>query len=137
MTAVDHSNLQNLPVSPGVEPVSDLRPGDIDLSDPKTFLDGVPHDYFRVLREQAPVQWQEECKLPVFLPGPGYWALTRYDDVVFVSKNPDIFSSAAGSSALNELHPRERALAKEQLIQMDPPGHTELRNLMNPQFKPR
>jgi cholest-4-en-3-one 26-monooxygenase len=120
-----------------VEPPSDLRPGDIDLSDPKTFLDGVPHDYFRVLREQAPVQWQEECKLPVFLPGPGYWALTRYDDVVFVSKNPDIFSSAAGTSALNELHPRERALAKEQLIQMDPPGHTELRNLMNPQFKPR
>ena len=82
-----------------VEPSAELRPGDIDLSDPKTFLDGVPHDYFRVLREQAPVQWQEEFKLPVFPPGPGYWALTRYDDVVFVSKNPDLFSSAAGTSA--------------------------------------
>ena len=137
MTAVDHSNAQNLPASPRAEPVADLRPGDIDLSDPKTFLEGVPHDYFRVLREQAPVQWQEECKLPVFPLGPGYWALTRYEDVVFVSKNPDIFSTAVGTSALNELHPRERALAKEQLIQMDPPGHTELRNLMNPQFKPR
>ena len=88
MTAADHSNFQNRPASPLVEPGSDLRPGDMDLSDPKTFLEGVPHDYFRVLREQAPVQWQEECKLPVFLPGPGYWALTRYDDVVFVSKNP-------------------------------------------------
>ena len=39
MTAVDHSNVQNLAASPLVEPVSDLRPGDIDLSDPKTFLD--------------------------------------------------------------------------------------------------
>ena len=66
MTAVDHSNAQNLPASPRAEPVADLRPGDIDLSDPKTFLEGVPHDYFRVFREQAPVQWQEECKLPVF-----------------------------------------------------------------------
>jgi hypothetical protein len=58
-----------------------LRPGDVDLSDPGTFLAGVPHEYFRVLREQDPVHWQEECELPVFLPGPGYWALTRYEDV--------------------------------------------------------
>ena len=113
------------------------RPGDIDLSNPKTFLRGVPHEYFRVLREEAPVHWQDECALPVFLPGPGYWALTRYEDVTFVSKHPEIFSSAVGTSALNELRPRERKLARVQLIQMDPPGHTELRNLMNAQFKPR
>ena len=133
----DRSTAQSLPASKPAAPVaSSLCPGDIDLSDPKTFLQGVPHEYFRVLREEAPVHWQDECELPVFLPGPGYWALTRYEDVTFVSKHPEIFSSAAGSSALNELRPRERELAREQLIQMDPPGHTELRNLMNVQFKP-
>ncbi len=137
MTAVDHSSTDSLPGLHPVAPKGHLRPGDIDLSDPKTFLKGVPHEYFRVLREEAPVQWQEECEIPVFLPGPGYWALTRYEDITFVSKHPEIFSSAAGSSALNELHPRELALAADQLIQMDPPGHTELRNLMNTQFKPR
>jgi len=114
-----------------------LRPGDVDLSDPRTFLAGVPHEYFRVLREQDPVRWQEECALPAFLPGPGYWALTRYEDIAFVSKHPEIFSSALGTSVLNELHPRERRLARHQLIQMDPPGHTELRNVMNSRFKPR
>jgi cholest-4-en-3-one 26-monooxygenase len=114
-----------------------LRPGDIDLSDPETFVTGVPHAYFRVLREQAPVHWQAERTLPVFMPGPGFFALTRYADVTFVSKNPDLFSSAAPSSALNDLHPREQRLAREQLIQMDPPDHSELRNLMNVQFKPR
>jgi cytochrome P450 len=114
-----------------------LRLGDIDLSDPLTFVAGVPHDYFRLLREEGPVHWQEVCELPVFAPGPGFFALTRYEDVAFVSKHPEIFSSAAGSSALNELRPRERRLAREQLIQMDPPGHSELRNLMNVQFKPR
>ena len=113
-----------------------LRPGDVDLSDPKTFLAGVPHEYFRVLREQDPIHWQEECTLPVFLPGPGYWALTRYEDVAFVSKHPEIFSTAIGTSSMNELRPRERAMAGDQLIQMDPPRHTELRNLMNVQFKP-
>jgi cholest-4-en-3-one 26-monooxygenase len=114
----------------------DLRPGDVDLSDPETFVAGVPHEYFCVLREQDPVHWQEECELPVFMPGPGYFALTRYEHVAFVSKHPEVFSSAAGTSALNELRPRERRLARGQLIQMDPPDHSELRNLMNVQFKP-
>ena len=114
-----------------------LCPGDIDLSDPQTFVAGVPHEYFRLLREQDPVHWQQECDLPVFLPGPGYFALTRYEDIAFVSKHPEIFSSAVGSSALNELRPGEMRLAKAQLIQMDPPDHAELRNLMNVQFKPR
>jgi len=113
-----------------------LRPGDVDLSDPKTFLAAVPHEYFRVPRERDPVHWQEECELPVFLPGPGYRALTRYEDVAFVSKHPELFSSTVGTSSLNELCPRERAMASDQLLQMDPPGHTELRNLMNVQCKP-
>ncbi len=118
-------------------PVSlDPKPGDVDLSDPKTFLAGVPHDYFRVLREQDPVHWQEECPLEGFLPWPGYWALTRYEDVAFVSKNAELFSSEIGTSALNDLPPKLRRLAWDQLIQMDAPGHTELRNLMNVQFKP-
>ncbi len=125
--------------SNGASPSADaeLRPGDVDLSDPKTFGSEVPHAYFRMLREVAPVNRQSECDIPVFLPGPGYWALTRYEDVVFVSKHPEIFSSAVGTSALNEVRPLERSMAREQLIQMDPPTHTELRNLMNVQFKPR
>lgn len=135
MTAIDHSGSRDISAPPHSSRTG-LRPGDVDLSDPKTFADGVPHDYFRMLREEAPVHWQEELTLPVFLPGPGYWALTRHEDVAHVSKHPEIFSSAAGTSSLNELRPRERELARTQLIQMDPPDHTELRNLMNRQFKP-
>lgn len=114
-----------------------LRPGDLDLSDPQTFVAGVPDDYFRVLREQDPVHWQDECVIPVFPPGPGYLALTRYADVTFVSRHPELFSSAAGTLVLHELHPRGRRLAKAQLIQMDPPDHSQLRSLINGPFKPR
>ena len=82
-----------------------FRPGDVDLSDPRTFLAGVPNEYFRVLREQDPVHWQEERPLTGFLPSPGYWALTRYEDVALVSKHPELFSTELGSSSLNDLPP--------------------------------
>ena len=137
MTTADHSSVHALPASQRAAPASGLRPGDIDLSDPKTFVAGVPHEYFRMLREEAPVHWQVECKVPGFVKGRGYWALTRYEDICYVSKNPDIFSSEEGSSALSDLSPSDLNMAREQLIQMDPPGHTELRKLMNPPFRPR
>ena len=114
----------------------DLRLGAVDLSDPKTFVSGVPHAYFRILREQAPVYWQNECKLPGLPKGPGYWALTRYEDVTEVSKKSDVFSSEEGSCILADLPLKDLKNMREQLINMDTPGHTELRNLMNPHFKP-
>jgi cholest-4-en-3-one 26-monooxygenase len=113
-----------------------LSPGDIDLSDPKTFVASVPHEYFRTLREQAPVHWQNECKLPGLPKGPGYWALTRYEDVTFVSKNAELFSSEEGSCLISDLPPKDLDNMREQLINLDPPRHTELRKLMNPHFKP-
>lgn len=109
----------------------------IDLSSPESFEQGVPHEYFHHLRATDPVHWQPECPLPGVLPGPGYWALTRYEDVAFVSKNPDLFSSEQGSSILSELNRRDLANMQQQLINMDPPSHTQLRKLMSPHFKPR
>jgi cholest-4-en-3-one 26-monooxygenase len=109
----------------------------VDISDNASFEAGVPHDYFRALREHDPVHWQEECELPGIKTRSGYWALTRYADVVHVSKNASTFSSQAGSSVLSNLEPKDLANMRKQLIHMDPPQHTELRKLMNPPFKPR
>ncbi len=109
----------------------------LDLSDPATFVAGVPHDYFRELRENEPVHWQPECKIPGAPQGPGYWALTRYEDVAFVSKHPDLFSSEIGTSVMTDLEPRDAENMRQQLINMDPPLHTQLRKVMSPHFKPR
>jgi len=109
----------------------------VDLSDPKTFVAGVPHEYFRELRETDPVHWQPECKIPGAPRGPGYWALTRYEDVSFVSKHPDLFSSEIGTSVLTDLPARDAENMRAQLINMDPPLHTQLRKVMSPHFKPR
>lgn len=109
----------------------------VDLSDPKTFVSGVPYEYFRELQEHAPVHWQPECKIPGAPQGNGYWALTRYEDVAFVSKNPKLFSSGVGTSVMTDLPPRDAENMRQQLINMDPPLHTQLRKVMSPHFKPR
>jgi hypothetical protein len=33
---------------------------DLLLTDPETYVSGVPHEYFANLRATAPVQWREE-----------------------------------------------------------------------------
>jgi cytochrome P450 len=43
------------------------------------------------LRENDPVHWTEESD-----GGRGFWSLTKYDDVLFASRNTDIFSSRLG-----------------------------------------
>jgi cytochrome P450 len=112
----------------GVDPV--------DLSDPETFVAAVPHERFRWLREHDPVHWQAECRIPGLPQGPGYWALTRHEDVAYVSKNAQLFSSGRGTSVLSDLPPKDLHNMRRQLINMDPPAHTGLRKLMNPHFKP-
>ncbi len=46
----------------------------LDLSNPDSFANGYPHDFFRQLRREAPVYWHEgEHREPDFPgePGPG------------------------------------------------------------------
>lgn len=107
-----------------------------DLSDPAVYARGIPHETFHWLREHDPVHWQEETGASGSPAGPGYWALTRHEDVSFVSKHPELFSSERGSSVLGDLPPRDLQNMQQQLIHMDPPTHNALRTLLNPHFKP-
>ncbi|HEX6787256.1 MAG TPA: cytochrome P450, partial [Acidimicrobiales bacterium] len=72
---------------------------EIELSDPELWL--APRDHrervFRTLRDEAPVQFFEEVEFPPFPKGPGYYALTRYEDVWTASRNPQLFSSGQGT----------------------------------------
>ena len=60
-----------------------------DLRDPRSLhREAKPHDVFARLRREQPVYWNPEAD------GPGFWALTRYADIVEVSRQPELFSSA-------------------------------------------
>src|SRR5689334_5054123 len=67
--------------------------------------------------------------------GPGYWALTRYADVMQVSRDPDTFHSAP-TVTITDM-PAEIAEWLGSMINMDAPKHTKLRLIVNRGFTPR
>lgn len=61
----------------------------VQLGDPDLFAHGFPHTLFRDLRDQSPVCWSD------WSGGPGFWSLTKYEDISEASLNPKRFSSAS------------------------------------------
>lgn len=103
----------------------------IDIYSPDTYVPGFPHDWFTLLREHDPVHFQPEPE------GPGYWAVTKYEDVVRVSRDVATFSSEEGGTNIEDLTPHELETIRLMMLDMDPPRHTKLRNLVNKGFTPR
>jgi len=109
--------------------VVDVTP--VDLSDPRSFVSSVPHEWLTYLRQHDPVHWQEEPG------GPGYWAVTKYDDCVTVNRDFERFSSAAKGTMPFEMGEDEIAQQGLMMLNMDPPLHTRYRRLVNKGFTPR
>lgn len=97
-----------------------------NILDPDVYVGGVPQATFQRLRDEDPVSWWPEEG------GPGLWAVTRYDDIVAVSRQSQIFSSARGIR-IEDMQPDEMA-ARRTLMELDPPAHTTYRRLVQPPF---
>ena len=101
----------------------------LDITDPDVFVHGVPHATFRRLRDEDPVsKWDETG-------GAGFWAVTRYADILEVSRNPQVFSSAKGIR-IEDMKPDELE-ARKTVMEMDPPEHTAYRRMVQPPFSAR
>jgi cholest-4-en-3-one 26-monooxygenase len=105
---------------------------DIDLWDMDQYVVAVPHDQLKRLRQQAPVFKHPDPDNPN-----GYWALTRHADVVFVSRNPEIFSSYEKTAMINEFFTEQIDQQRMFMLNQDPPQHTRTRQLVNRGFTPR
>jgi cholest-4-en-3-one 26-monooxygenase len=103
---------------------------DIDLVDPDLYANGgVPHEQFRELRRNAPVYRH---------PGdPDFWAVTRYDDVVHVSRHPELFSSYRRLALFPEPSEEQLGMQRMMMLNQDPPEHTRKRSIVNRGFTPR
>jgi len=105
---------------------------DIDLTDTRHFAHGFPHDLFTELRRESPVHWQP---FPDGLPGdhdPGFWVLSRYDDVQAANRNVELFCSFDGPSL--SIQPEMRGT---MLVSMDGRDHVRQRRLISAGFTPR
>jgi cytochrome P450 len=104
----------------------------LDLLDAAAFRGGQPHDAFAWLREHDPVHWHEEPN------GPGFWAVTRYEDVRSIGRDPATFSSTKGIliPGGGEVVDQGRG-SPRMMITMDPPDHRAYRRLVIPDFIPK
>ncbi|HEX3901151.1 MAG TPA: cytochrome P450 [Mycobacteriales bacterium] len=102
----------------------------LDLSDPDTYRDGVPHDYFTELRAADPVHWQP-------MGDRGYWAVLKHGDVETVARQPLLFSSAERGVVLEDLDGERLEQMRGMLLAMDPPRHRQVRKPLTPRMTPR
>ncbi len=119
-------------------PTTDLAVGDIRLGDIEQWLRPDREGIFAKLRAEAPVSFHEEPVPPPDVPfpqGPGFWAVTRFEDVMQVSRDPEGFHSAP-SINIGDIPP-EIAEWLGSMINMDAPKHTKLRLIVNRGFTPR
>ncbi|MEV5276583.1 cytochrome P450 [Streptomyces sp. NPDC051994] len=115
-------------------------PDGFDFTDPDLLQSRVPHPEFAQMRQTAPVWW---CAQPAGISGfqdEGYWAVTRHADVKYVSTHPELFSSNTNTAVIrfNESISREQIeVQKLIMLNMDPPEHTRVRQIVQRGFTPR
>jgi cytochrome P450 len=108
-----------------------------DMFTPAVIAD--PYAYYGRLRDEDPVHWNETYAL---------WVITRHDDLVWLTRHHELFSSAVFKNDprppypdINEsdlgLYEYVRNYQGQQFIQHDRPQHLEMRRVMHSYFTPK
>ena len=107
----------------------------INLIDPDVYQrTGPPHEQFTWLRHNDPVYWHADGGEPGW---PGFWAVTRHEDISYVSRHPELFSSSRRLALFGEVPEEHIVLQRLMMLNMDPPQHTRQRAFVNRGFTPR
>jgi cholest-4-en-3-one 26-monooxygenase len=97
------------------------------LTDPlieDAFYAGDPFPQYARLRDEAPVAWNDTK---------GFWAVSRWDDVMAVSTDPETFCSGRGILVMEIGASYD---SPPTMMHTDPPEHTVYRKLVQPGFAP-
>ena len=106
-------------------------PFQFDLMNPATYSKGLPFENFKTLREQFPVAFQD-----AFSHNSEFWAITRREELDFISKNPALFSSRENLATLAPAETDDSSLEimRQLIINMDPPDHIKYRRVVRNAF---
>jgi cytochrome P450 len=108
-----------------------------DLFAPEVIAD--PYTYFGHLRETDPVHWNPRAEM---------WIVTRYEDLVWLVRHHELFSSAVIKTDRRPPHPpidaedaplfeRVKAFRSDQLVEHDRPAHLSMRSAVHEYFTPQ
>ncbi|MFC8271153.1 cytochrome P450 [Streptomyces sp. NPDC057271] len=115
-------------------------PEGFDATDPDLLQSRIPFPEFASLRQTAPVWWCPQPRGVTGFDDEGYWAVTRHADVKYVSTHPELFSSTENTAVIrfNEHITRDQIeVQKLIMLNMDPPEHTRVRQIVQRGFTPR
>ncbi|QJT01371.1 cytochrome P450 [Streptomyces asoensis] len=115
-------------------------PDGFDFTDPDLLQHQVPLPEFAELRLAEPVRWIPQTGNVAGFQDDGYWAVTRHADVRYVSTHPELFSSYLNTAIIRFNEHIERDSIDAQrfiLLNMDPPEHTRVRQIVQRGFTPR
>jgi cytochrome P450 family 142 subfamily A polypeptide 1 len=94
-------------------------PFEVDALDPTLYVRGVAHDVFRWMRENDPVHRDEVN---------GIWVVSKYEDVSYVERQPELFCSGQG------VRPKGGGADALSIVSMDDPEHARQRRLISRGF---
>ena len=115
-------------------------PEGFDFTDPDLLQARVPLPEFAELRRAEPVRWVPQPGNVAGFQDEGYWAVTRHADVKYVSTHPELFSSYLNTAIIRFHENMQREAIDAQrliLLNMDPPEHTRVRQIVQRIFTPR
>jgi len=100
----------------------------IDLVSTSSYAQGHPWDQYAWLRANDPVHWHQEPD------GPGFWAITKYQDIREISRRPKLFSSYRRGVMMGEADDDALGAQRLMMLSMDPPEHDRFKLLVSRGF---
>jgi cytochrome P450 len=110
----------------------------VDLLDPELWKqenDTQREEAFAYLRRETPVSWQVDREFLGIPPGPGFWSIVTAQHIREVSRDPETFSANGAMQYFD--WPDSMAGYYDSIMEVDPPKHTALKDIIKPFFTPQ
>ena len=104
-----------------------------NMVDPDTYAAGMPYDELARIRRSGPIHWMDDPTM-----GVPYWLVTGRDEIDYISKHPQLFSSEARTALADEHSPEDvQNIHRHMTINMDPPRQLKSRKIVRATFTPK
>jgi len=112
-------------------------PAGFDFTDPDLYERRVPNEELAELRRAAPIWWNAQPDSG--FDDEGFWVVSKHADVVEISRNSDLFGSWENTAIIRHAADLKESIDLQRLIllNIDPPHHTKLRQIVSRGFTPR